>query len=71
MYKGFVGEKMIAVKQLKLYSPRLASSLIDAYEGLFELSHGNVVKVLEIYPKEEQIIIKYHIAKRSGGVKPW
>lgn len=70
MYKGFVGEKMIAVEQLKLYSPRLASSLIDAYENLFELSHGNV-KVLEICPKEEHIMMKYHIAKMYGGVKPW
>ena len=49
--------------------PRLASSLIDAYEDFFELSHGNVVKVLEIYPMEEHIMIKYHIAKMSGGVK--
>ena len=29
VYKGFVGEKMIVVKQLKLYSPQVASSLID------------------------------------------
>ena len=59
VYKGFIGEKMVAVKQLKFYSPRFASSLIAAYEGLFELSHSNVVKVLGICPKEGYIIMEY------------
>ena len=50
---------MVAVKQLKFYSSRFASSVIAAYEGLFELSHSNVVKVLGICPKEGYIIMEY------------
>ena len=59
VYKGFLGENMVAVKQLKFYSSRFASSVIAAYEGLFELSHSNVVKVLGICPKEGYIIMEY------------
>ena len=59
VYKGFIGEKKVAVKQLKFYSPRFTSSLMAAYEGLFELSHGNVVQVLGICPKEGHIIMEY------------
>jgi len=58
VYKGFLAEKVVAVKKLKFYSVRFASSLIAAYEGLFELSHPNVTKVLGICPKEGYIVME-------------
>ena len=50
---------MVAVKQIKLYSPRYATTLIAAHESLFELSHTNIVQVLGICPKQGQIILEY------------
>ena len=59
VYKGYVEGKIVAVKELKLYSPRHASSLIAAYDGIFDLAHCNVVKVLGICPNVGQIILEY------------
>ena len=51
VYKGYIDGRMVAVKQIKLYSPRYAATLIAAHESLFELSHTNIVQVLGICPK--------------------
>ena len=48
---------MVAVKQIKLYSPRYAATLIAAHESLFELLHTNIVQVLGICPKQGKIIL--------------
>ena len=59
VYKGSLEGKIVAVKQLKLYSPRYASTLIAAYDGTFDLAHNNIVKVLGICPKQGQIVLEY------------
>lgn len=48
----------VAVKQLKSYYPRLAATLIKSYEGLFNLSHENVAKILGLCVKAGQVIIE-------------
>ena len=59
VYKGSLEGKIVAVKQLKLYSPRHASTLIAAYDGTFDLAHNNIVKILGICPKQGQIVLEY------------
>lgn len=59
VYKGSLEGKIVAVKQLKFYAPHHASTLIEAYDGIFNLAHSNVVKVLGICPKQGQIVLKY------------
>jgi len=43
VYLGAFNGVTVAVKQLKLYTPQLASALIPAYEQLFKLKHDNLV----------------------------
>ena len=56
VYKGSLEGKIVAAKQLKFYSPLHASTLIAAYDGTFDLTHYNIVKVLGICPKQRQIV---------------
>ena len=59
VYLGSFHGITVAIKQLKSYSPRLASSLIKAYEPVFHLEHDNVVKVYGICPKVGYIVMEY------------
>ena len=59
VYMGSLDGITVAVKQLKCYSPRLATALIHAYDQLFNLKHDNVVQVLGICPMSGQIIMEY------------
>ena len=49
----------IAVKELKLYTPRLASALIQAYKYLLKLNHDYIVQVLGIFPTSGYIVMEY------------
>ena len=59
VYTGVFNGDTVAVKQLKCYSPRLASALIKSYERLFHLEHINIVKVFGICPKAGQVVMEY------------
>ena len=52
-------DMFVAVKQLKCYSPRLASNLIKAYEHIFHLRHDNLVRVFGICPKVGYVVMEY------------
>ena len=59
VYVGSLHGMTVAVKQLKCYSPRLASCLIKAYEHVFHLRHDNLVRVFGICPKVGYIVMEY------------
>ena len=59
VYTGVFNGDTVAVKQLKCYSPRLSSALINSYEWLFHLEHTNIVKVYGICPKAGQVVMEY------------
>ena len=59
VYVGTFDGVTVAVKQLKLYIPRLASALIQAYEQLFKLKHDNIVQVFGICPTSGYIVMEY------------
>ena len=59
VYLGSWNGTMVAVKELKMYIPRLASSFVKAYEPLFNLSHPNIVQVLGICPQTGLIVLEY------------
>ena len=59
VYIGRLHGITVAVKQLKCYSPRLASGLIKSYERLFHLRHDNIVQVLRICPRVGCIVMEY------------
>ena len=59
VYLGAFNGVTVAVKQLKLYSPRLASALIQAYKQLFKLKHDNLVQVYGICPNKGYIVMEY------------
>ena len=59
VYKGYIDEKIGAVKQLKLHSLQYAGALIAAHESLFELSLANIIQVLRVCPKQGQVILEY------------
>jgi len=65
VYCGYYNGEAVAVKQLKSYHPRLSSSLIKSYEGLFSLSHENVAVILGLCVQAGQIIIEM-CEKRIG-----
>ena len=50
---------LIAIKQLKMYVPRLAPSFVKAYEPLFNLSHLNIAQVLGICCQTGLIVLEY------------
>ena len=50
---------LIAIKQLKMYVPRLAPSFVKAYEPLFNLSHPNIAQVLGICHQTGLIVLEY------------
>ena len=50
---------LIAIKQLKMYVPRLAPSFVKAYEPLFNLSHPNIAQVLGICRQTGLIVLEY------------
>jgi len=45
---GFVLEVYVVQLWLKSYSPRLAPTLIEVYEPVFQLQHDNIVEVYGI-----------------------
>ena len=59
VYLGSWNGTMIAIKELKMYVPRLASSFVKAYETLFNLSHPNITQVLGICPQTGLIVLEY------------
>ena len=59
VYIGNLHCMTVAVKQLKCYSPRLASCLIKAYDCVFHLKHDNLVQVFGICPKAGHIVMEY------------
>ena len=58
-YLGAFNGVTVAVKQLKLYTPQLASALIQAYKQLFKLKHDNLVQVYGICPNKGYIVMGY------------
>ena len=56
VYIGDMNGEMVAVKQLKSYSPRLAPTFVKAYEPLFSLHHDNVVRVLGVWSYNFRIL---------------
>ena len=59
VYLGSWNGAMVAVKELKMYVPRLALTFVKAYESLFNLSHPNIAQVLGICPQTGLIILEY------------
>ena len=75
VYVGTLDGVTVAVKQLKLHTPRLASALIQAYEQLFKLKHDNIVQVFGICPTNGYIVMEYchtilhnHIPRTLGDL---
>ena len=65
VYCGYYNGETVALKQLKSYHPRLSSTLIESYEGLFNLSHENVGRILGLCVKAGQIVIE--LCEKSIG----
>ena len=58
-YVGSLHGMTVAVKQLKCYSPHLASCFIKAYECMFHLRHDNIVRVFGICSKVGHVVTEY------------
>ena len=59
VFQGTWNGTLFAIKQLKIYVPRLAPSFVEAYKPLFNLSHPNIAQVHGICPQPVLIILEY------------
>jgi len=66
VYLGEMDGKMVAVKKLKLYMPKQAPLLINAYEKSFFMHHPKVVQTLGVCPESGWIILELCQMKLSG-----
>ena len=67
VFLGTWNDTLVAIKQLKMYVPRLAPSFVNAYESLFNLSHPNIAQVLGICPQTGLVVLEYCSKSVNGS----